>query len=96
MPERNYRRNDKSLQVVVKEIDWRSKEASKKAYQLMYRILGTLQAWDLYSLEQLNEANLALAHLLQKFQPHPDELKPTLRGLIRILGCRELGVEVRH
>lgn len=58
---------EKTIVAQVKNLDSRSKLYKQKTLEIMNRIVSTMISWELFSDEQIQDANIALKMLQQSF-----------------------------
>lgn len=63
----------RTIVALVKNLDTRSKLYKVKTQDIMNRIVSTMLSWELFSDEQIADANQALKLLQQTFVQHPED-----------------------
>ena len=61
----------------------------------MDRIVSTMTSWELFSDDQIQDANAALKMLQQTLNYNPEDQKPIVRALIRLVGSNEVPLHIR-
>lgn len=79
----------------VTKLDTRSKFYKQKTLQIMNRIVSTMTSWELFSDDQIQDANTALKMLQQTLIYNPEDQKPIVRALIRLVGSNEVPLHIR-
>ena len=79
----------------VTKLDTRSKFYKQKTLQIMNRIVSTMTSWELFSDDQIQDANTALKMLQQTLIYNPEDQKPIIRALIRLVGSSEVPLHIR-
>ena len=90
------RRPEKTLLAQVRTLDPRSKLYKQKLSDIMNRIVSTIASWELFSDDQISDANQALKLLQNQQAQNPEELKPMVRSLIRLVGNQDVPLHIRY
>ena len=86
---------EKTIVAEVTKLDSRSKYYKQKTEQIMTRIMSTMTSWELFSDDQIKDANKALKMLQQTLVYNPEDQKPIVRSLIRLVGSNEVPLHIR-
>lgn len=86
---------DKTLVQMVKNLDAKSKQFRAHVQNLMNQIVSTMMSWELFSDEQLADANQAMKLLQIQTITLPEDQKPMVRSLITLIGSTEVPMHIR-
>ena len=88
-------RAEKNIVAQVANLDTRSKFYKQTVLEIMNRIVSTMTSWELFSDNQIQDANAALKMLQQTLIYSPEDQKPIIRALIRLVGSNEVPLHIR-
>jgi hypothetical protein len=80
---------------MVKNLDAKSKKFREAVQHLMNQIVSTMMSWELFSEEQLADANQAMKLLQIQTITLPEDQKPMVRSLVTLIGSGEVPMHIR-